>query len=135
MKWYKTLLQSLYFKRKCCASISNNRENCKVLAEYFKELFNCETPLVKLELREVGLQNLDSILYTKQELLEIIKSFINNKAMEKFQKIWEEKILEEWKIVLIQTLHKRTTRQMSTTRHSSLLRVTYKILSKYFWID
>lgn len=144
---------SLSFKRKDGTTAIGNTENCKILAEYFQELLNCERPQEKMDF-EFTTQNPDSERPDEEEVRKAISMLKNNKASGEdgvigemwklannqfvtettklFRKIWEEeKIPMDWLTALIHPLHKKGPKNdVNNYRGISLLPVTYKIFSR-----
>ena len=58
----------------------NSTEICRKLAEYFRELHNCDPPKEKFNFNKIIPQQPDSTLPTVEEIKEIIKQLKNNKA-------------------------------------------------------
>ena len=132
----------------------SNTENCRILAEYFKELHTCDPPKDKFTFDIQNPTQPDSKPPTIGEIKEIIKQLKNNKApgednivaelwkyssdnmiscLEKILKdIWETSSLpSEWTSALIHPLHKKGNKKdPNNYRGISLVPVTYKILSK-----
>lgn len=145
--------QSTCFKRPDGSLETNAKANCKILAQYFNALLNCEEPTERL-VHEAAEQNPDSIPPTFTEIRDIIKELKNNKApgedgiiaeiwklndreiMEKIHmiitRIWDTEIIpQDWKCAMIHPLHKKGDKtDPNNYRGISLLPITYKILSK-----
>lgn len=134
----------------------SNKDNCKILADYFKELLNCEEPQQKMAFNGglKSLPNPDSKPPSISEIQEIVAHMENFKAsgenqitaelwkyasknaivsLQKiFEEIWKEGVFpEEWKMALIHPLHKKGSKSdPNNYRGISLVDVTYKILSR-----
>lgn len=132
----------------------NNKDNCRILADYFATLLNCEIPVEKMSFSVPTNTNPDSQPPTIEELETIISSLKNNRAsgenqitaelwknasreaieslQKVFQEIWlKEMIPEEWKMALIHPIHKKGDKKdPNNYRGISLLDVTYKIFSR-----
>jgi len=132
----------------------NDSDNCRILANYFKNLLNCDSPKSNFPKIDPPPSNPDSSAPDLEELREIIKSLKNNKAPgenglmaeywkfvddsalnllhKTFQQIWSSsEIPAEWTSALIHPLHKKGDKKdVNNYRGISLLPVTYKILSK-----
>lgn len=145
---------SLCFKRIDGSVATSDKENCQLLADYFKSLLNGEEPGERLGAENISQENPDSQPPTLNEIKRIIKELKNNKApgedgiiaeMWKFggeitaktihhviEEIWKTgRIPDDWKCALIHPLHKKGNRMdINNYRGISLLPVAYKILSK-----
>lgn len=81
----------------------NDYDNCRILAEYFESLLNCEPQKERFIFKETTDCNPDSLPPTKEEIEKIIQSLKNNKAP------GEDLIIAElWKHVNNKTLDKLT---------------------------
>lgn len=145
---------TLQFRDVNGAIAHNNIENCRILAEYFERLLNCEPIVEKFEFTRNNYDKPNSEPPTIDELQQIISELRNDKASGEnqivaelwkkahknavkslqwvFDEIWKkEDIPVEWKTALIHPLHKKGSKtDPNNYRGISLLDVTYKILSK-----
>lgn len=132
----------------------NNTDNCKILAEYFRNLLNCEEPIEKMDF-SISTTNIPNseppTIGELQTIISNLKNYkasgenqitaelwknVNKNAIESlrniFVEIWKkEKVPDEWKMALIHPLHKKGSKtDPNNYRGISLLDVTYKIFSK-----
>lgn len=145
---------TLQFRDVNGAIAHNNIKNCRILAEYFERLLNCEPIVEKFEFTRNNYDKPNSEPPTIDELQQIISELRNDKASGEnqivaelwkkahknavkslqwvFDEIWKkEDIPVEWKTALIHPLHKKGSKtDPNNYRGISLLDVTYKILSK-----
>lgn len=151
---YNTL--TLQLQDKQGKMVYSTRGNCNILAQYFKELLNCEEPHQKM-IFDHGLKlspNVDSKPPSTSEIQAILGHMENFKAsgenqitaelwkyasknaidtLQKFfEEIWKKEFIpEKWKMALIHPLHKKGSKSdPNNYRGISLLDVTYKILSR-----
>lgn len=145
--------QNLTFRKTDNTLALNNKENCEILAQYFKELLNCPTPTNRYAYNQTQTPNPESPPPTQEEIQHHIKRLKNNrtsgedgiiaellknlgpKALEELThiitNIWTtETIPDDWKCALIHPLHKKGDKtDVNNYRGISLLQVTYKVLS------
>lgn len=145
---------SLCFKKSDGSLETNTKNNCKILAQYFNSLLNCEPPQEKLDFLKPEVTHPDSEAPDLKEITEIIKQLKNNKAPGEdgiIAELWKlddpiltgkihdiisdiwmtEQIPDDWKCALIHPLHKKGDKtDINNYRGISLLSVAYKILSK-----
>lgn len=151
MKGYQA--PNLCFKRADGTLETNTKNNCNMLAEYFRNLLNTDPPTNTLH-TDTPECNPDSEPPSRQEIEESIKSLKNNKAPGEdgiIAELWKlndpqitemlhgiitdiwttETIPNDWKTAIVHPLHKKGDKtDPNNYRGISLLPVTYKILSK-----
>lgn len=145
---------SLHFKDSTGKLVTNNKDNCELLAKYFKNLLNCEEPTQRLTFCKPLKENPPSEPPSLHQIENYISQLKNNRApgedgivaemwklggkraaetiYEVIKDCWEkERIPDDWRQAIIHPLHKKGDRtDTNNYRGISLLPVTYKILSK-----
>lgn len=143
---------NLCFRRPDGSLVTNTKDNCELLMNYFQRLLNCDPPNAKLSFVN-PIPNPDSEPPTLYEIKNIIHLLKNGRAPGEdgiiaelwklnddelinriyriIGNIWEtEQIPLEWKCALIHPLHKKGEKtDPNNYRGISILPVTYKILS------